>query len=507
LPSLNSSFEKLAKGAGLSFIGQVVSTGFKYFTQVILAWLLGVEFFGLYTLGLAIYQLAELVSRMGLEIGAVRYVAIYIDKNDERRLKGTLLLAISLPIISGLLVGVLLFLGASPIANQIFNAPELAPIVRVFAIAIPLGACVTVGAFATTGFQITNYRVYVWDILLPFINLLFAILLCQMGFGAEGAAFAWLVAVICTTGITFYFIYKLFPKVYRRYPKPIFEIRRLLSFSLPLSFGTLLWLVLIWTDILMLGYFRPPAEVGIYRAASQSAFLMILFTRSLVTIFSPMIASLYSKGNLAEISQVFQTAARWNFTLTLPLFLILTISSKDILQMFGAEFVPGWLPLVVLSVGQLTRSGAGNLAVHMLTMSGHQNLKLFGDLASAGVNIALNALLIPRWGAMGAAFATAISIAGVNSLQVFQVHRVLGVTAYGLSFLKPLTAGTAAFFCGLALQVWLGQLHFLLSATLTAVIVTLVYSVLLVGMKLEETDQILLNKIYSKMGFSRVNVD
>lgn len=503
MPSLNSTFEKLAKGAGLSFVGQIVSTGLKYFTQVALAWILGVELFGLYTIGLAIYQLAELFSRMGLEIGAIRYVAIYLDKNDERRLKGTLLLAVGLPIISGLLVGILLFLGSSPIANQIFDAPKLVPILQIFAIAIPLGSCVTVGAFATTGFQITTYRVYIWDILLPLINLLFAVLLCQMGFGVEGAAFAWLIAVILATAATFYFIYKLFPKVFRKDPKPIFEIRQLLSFSLPLSFGTLLWLVLIWTDILMLGYFRPPAEVGIYRAASQSAFLMILFTRSLVTIFLPMIASLYSQGNLAEISQVFQTAARWNFTLTLPLFLMLTISSKDILHLFGAEFVPGWLPLVVLSVGQLTRSGAGNLAVHMLTMSGHQNLKLLGDLASAGINILLNILLIPRWGATGAAFATAISIAGINSLQVFQVHRVLGVTAYGLSFLKPLIAGTVAFLCGLALQPWLEQFHFLLSAIITAGVVTLLYSALLVGMKLEKSDQILLNKIYSKMGISR----
>ncbi|PSO64849.1 MAG: polysaccharide biosynthesis protein, partial [Cyanobacteria bacterium QH_2_48_84] len=52
MESLDAAVKKIAKGAGISFVGKVASTGFKYLTQVILAWLLGAELFGLYTLGI-----------------------------------------------------------------------------------------------------------------------------------------------------------------------------------------------------------------------------------------------------------------------------------------------------------------------------------------------------------------------------------------------------------------------------------------------------------------------
>ncbi|NEQ16479.1 MAG: oligosaccharide flippase family protein, partial [Moorea sp. SIO3E2] len=108
---INATFNKFVKGAGLSFLGQVISTAFKYVTQVVLAWLLGAEVFGLYTLAMIIYQLGELFSRMGLETGAIRYVSIHHGTDDNGRLKGVLLQGIGLPFLSGIVFGIGLFLG------------------------------------------------------------------------------------------------------------------------------------------------------------------------------------------------------------------------------------------------------------------------------------------------------------------------------------------------------------------------------------------------------------
>ena len=318
MASFNKSFQKLLTGAGFSFAGQIISTGFKYFTQVTFAWLLGTELFGLYTLGLVFYQFGDLFSRIGLEIGAVRYVSIHNAAGDTRRLKGVLLQSIGLPFFNGIVLGIFLFLTSDFIAGEIFNQPALASLLRLFAIAIPFGASMTAGVFASTGFQTIKYRVYVWDILVPLANLLLAILLSVVGLKLVGVTLAWLLSLAIGLGATVYFLNHLFPEILNSNIKPIFESKQLIKFSLPLSFGTFLWFLLIWTDILMLGYFQSASQVGIYRAASQTAFLMILFTRSIVTIFSPMIATLYSQGKLEEVGQLFNAAARWNFTLTLP---------------------------------------------------------------------------------------------------------------------------------------------------------------------------------------------
>ncbi|MBE9169014.1 oligosaccharide flippase family protein [Pleurocapsales cyanobacterium LEGE 06147] len=494
--------EALAKGAGFSFVGQIISTGIKYGAQIALAWFLGVDAFGIYTLGLAIYQLGELFSRLGLELGAVRYASIYQGNGDTRRLKGILLQAVGLPLLSGLCLGGILYLTADAIAQTFFDEPQLAGALRLFAFTIPIGASGTSAAFASTGFQTTKYRVYAWDLLLPLANLLLIVLFGEIGLGLWGTALAWLLASSVCLILTLYFLYRLFPDIINQRIQPIFESKRLLSFSLPLSFGTLLWLVLIWTDILMLGYFWPASEVGIYRAASQTAFLMILFNRSLIMMFSPMIANLYNQGDLKEMKQLFQTATRWNFSLTLPIFLVLAVTSKQILQIFGAEFGTGWLLLIILAAGQLTRAGAGGLAMHILTMSGHQYLKLYGDCLLAGINIALNFLLIPQWGAMGAAIATGLSMAGVNFIQLAQVKRILKIQVYSRNYLKPILAGAIAGLIGFVVQFWLNQFHFFLSTSISTLVITLLYVGLMLMFGLEEADRTILKKILNRFGLS-----
>ncbi len=494
MASLNNSFHKLAKGAGVSFAGQIVSTAFKFLTQITLAWLLGAKFFGIYTLGLVIYQIGDMFARMGLEIGAVRYVSIHYGSDDKQRLKGVLLQTIGLPFINGILLGIAVFLSSDVIAHKIFNTPELVPIIKIFAIAIPFGASMTTGVFATTGFHTTKYRVYIWDILIPFINLLLAVLFCTIGWELWGAGLAWLLALILGSANTLYCIYKIFPEIVHGKIKPIFESKQLLKFSLPLSFGTFLWFFLIWTDIVLLGYFRTADEVGIYRAASQTAFLMILFTRSFVTIFTPMIATLYSQGKHEEVEKLFRKTSRWNFAFTVPLFLILVIASKELLSLFGSEFANGALPLAILAAGQLMNSGAGGFSMHLLTMSGHQYLKLYGDLALAVINVILNITLIPHWGLVGAAVATAISIAGVKLFQVIQVQRILNIRSSDWSFLKTIGAAIISALGGFTIHAYFQSLHFLLLLIITAATIVIIYFAILILMGLEKEERVVLEK-------------
>ena len=68
---------EIARGGGIAFAGRVIGTGIRYCTQICTAWLLGVKLFGIYSLGMAFYQLIGLLAELGLEEGSVRYVSIY----------------------------------------------------------------------------------------------------------------------------------------------------------------------------------------------------------------------------------------------------------------------------------------------------------------------------------------------------------------------------------------------------------------------------------------------
>lgn len=505
-PELDETLERLtervAKGAGVTFIGKVIGTGLKYTTQVVMARLLGARVFGLYALGKVIYHLGQLISEMGLYAGAVRYVSIYHGVGDMRRLKGVLLQAVGLSFFGGLGLGAVLFLNSGPIAQEFFSKPELASALWIFAMALPFGASMTVAAVATTGFKTTKYLIYVQELVQPFTNLLLFALLFSFGLKLSGAVAAWLLASILGLAAALYFVRKIFPAVTLKEIKPIFKGKQLFNFSIPLAFGDFLEYILLWTDTLMLGYFRSAAEVGIYRAASQTALLLTISLVSLDTIFAPMIADLYNRRKFDKMGQLFKTTTRWSFTLTLPLFLVVGMAGQDILRIFGQAFAVAWLPLLVLDLGQLVNTGTGGVG-YMLVMSGHQYLKLLGDLALATTNIVLNLVLIPRWGLLGAAAATGISIAGMNLLRMVQVYVTLGVQAYDRSYLKVVAAGVLAALSGLGVHYWLPPVHFPFLAIITTGVVLSVYTISLWRMGFEEADKIILEKIRKRLSLSK----
>jgi O-antigen/teichoic acid export membrane protein len=496
--ALDGDLTTVAKGAGIAFIGKASGTGFKYLTQVVLARFLGPALFGIFALGMVVYEVTELFSSMGLVAGAVRYVAIHHGSEDLQRLKGVIIQVIWLPFLGGGILGAVIFLASDIIAQDIFGKPALAIVLRILAIALPFWASTIVAARATTGFQTTKYLVYIKEFIQPLANLFLVALLCFIGLKLLGATLAWVLSFVLGFAAIFYFIKKVFPPVFEKSVKPVFETRELLKFSLPLAIGDLFLFFFLRIDILMVGYFLASSEVGVYRAASQTALLLLIFLTSFNYIFAPLIADVFKKGDEERMRQLFKTVTRWSFSLTLPIFLIVGIGAENILRLFGSGFSPGWLPLVILGAGQLVNAGSGGVAL-MLIMSGHQYHKLFGDLVAVALNLVLNLTLIPRWGIVGAAVAAGTSIAGVNLMRIIQVYFILRVHAYNWHYLKVVGVGLVAALGGLAVKNFIHVGHFLLSILLIAVMVILVYVPLFWRICLEETDRIVLTKIKEKL--------
>lgn len=496
--AINHELEIVAKGAGIAFSGKVIGTGVKFITQVLIARLLGSKLLGIYSLGIVIHEVAALFSRIGLLHGALRYVSIHHGMEDSRRLKGVLVYAICLPWLGGLIIGTGLFLTSGYVAREVFGKPELALVLRVFSIALPFWASIIVTARSTTGFQTTKYLVYIKEYFQPLMNLLLVVVLCSIGLGLFGATLAWTLSVILGLAIAIYFVGKIFPPFLQKDVKPVFEGKKLIKYSLPLVFGELLVFILFRVDTLMLGYFRSASEVGVYHALSQTSLIVIIFYISFVNIFAPFIADLFNKGEKEKMSQLFKDVARWNFSLTMPLFLIIIIGGQDILHLFGPDFKIGWIPLIILSAGQLVSAGTGGVSL-MLVMSGHQYLKVFGDFALVVTNVSLNIFLIPKWGILGAAAATAISIAGVSLLMVILVYRTLNIHPYSWSYLKAIGAGAVAAIIGFIILQSLPSIHPIPSLMFKAATMILAYIALLCVMHFEESDKFILRKIRERL--------
>ncbi len=104
-------------------------------------------------------------------------------------------------------------------------------------------------------------------------------------------------------------------------------------------------------------------------------------------------------------------------------------------------------------------------------MTGHQNVVMVSTAGSAAAALALSLLLIPGYGLLGAAAATAAALVLANVATLFFVRRRLGYWPYGRRYVKPVVAGlaAAAATCAIrpALPGWEGLPALLVFAPLT----------------------------------------
>jgi O-antigen/teichoic acid export membrane protein len=489
------------KGAGIAFHGKIVGTGVRYFTQIVLARFLGVYLYGIFALGIVVGEVAALLARMGLQTGAIRYVSIYRSKGDDNKLKGVLLTSIVLPLFFGAILGIAIFLTSTRIAQDIFNTPELALVLQILSLSIPFWTCMIIIARSTTGFLTTKYLVLLREYIQPFVNLILVIIFYLLGHKLIGATWAWVLSFMLGFAFALFYLRRIFPGLTQKHIQSSLDVGRLLRFSLPLAFGDFFLFFLTRVDILILGYYQPPSDVGVYRAASQTALLLLVFLVSFNNIFAPMIAEIFHVGDHERLKQLFRVITRWSFILSLPFFLIIIVNAKNILNLFGSKFVMGWLALVILAAAQLINASTGGIA-NVLTMSGHQYQKLLGDIVIVCVHITLNLILIPRWGILGASVATGLSIATVNLLRVIQVYLTLGFHAYSLDFLKVVGVGIFSGAIGTLVPKFLPADRSLLSLLVTTSVVILVYSGLILWKCLEKTDMLILKEIQNKLKFS-----
>ncbi len=191
-------------------------------------------------------------------------------------------------------------------------------------------------------------------------------------------------------------------------------------------------------DLLMLGLLdAPPDSIGHFSAAQNLALAPGLFAM----VFTPMlIASLgraEKNGNKTEVMRLRSGSTRlaWGlWALAIP---VAAGSDRLVTLLFGAGFAPSGPLLALLAVA------GGSLVVLSVWSAqevarGRHRRPLAAVLPMLGVALALHWVLIPRFGALGAAWSTAASacLAAV-------VAQALGAPGLKRKLIEIIIAGTA----------------------------------------------------------------
>jgi len=428
----------MARGTGVALVGGLLGSVVGWFGQLLLARLLGPESFGSYSIGLAIDSIAAQLSTIGLASATIYFVARYKQK-EAAKARDVLVQAIGTSLLTGLIVGLVLFLLSPLIAKHFFHRPDLVPMLRIFTLSIGFAAGFLIARAATTVSYQLSYRVFL-DLFSNGSFLLLFLILYVLGGRLGGAAVAFLMSTVLGFGASAYALVRLYPDFFAASSRSTLVLDELLAYSMPAFAASLFWAPRGWMDRLLLGYFRPPTEVGLYQAASQSVSPLYMVSFAVSSIAAPMIASLYNRGERARLEDAFRVSSKWILYSTLVVFIAIAAGPSDVLKMFfGARYEGGAAALMILSIGAVIDSADGT-ALSMLLLTGHQKILLRISAVSLILQFGLDLFLIPRYGIVGAAMAeVGVSIMLSTSMLV-AVKRLFGMSPYDGRYLKGLLA-------------------------------------------------------------------
>lgn len=188
-----------------------------------------------------------------------------------------------------------------------------------------------------------------------------------------------------------------------------------------------------YADIMLLGIFVPKDQIGLYKVAVQAGLLGIIGLQAAQILTQPYIARFYAQGDMRKLRRVLRAASRWAFLLSSIIFIIVAVAGRRIITLvFGHAYVASYAPLLILISGQLVNSFFGVVNI-LLEMTGNQKKSALAFAIGAVSNVLLNLILIPLFGIIGSAAATAMSTVIWNLLLWRFAHTRLGLNSTALA--------------------------------------------------------------------------
>lgn len=180
--------------------------------------------------------------------------------------------------------------------------------------------------------------------------------------------------------------------------------------------------------ILVLGLLGSSEGVAALRVADRGAALIAFPLMAVNMVIAPQVALAAKSGTWDRLQALSTRAARIAFALAIPIAMPMFVFPAALIRtVFGADYAAiAAVPLGVLAIGQLVSALFGPVGT-LLTMSGHASDTLLGQGLALVANALVAVVLVPSFGALGAAIAASVGLVASNGMLGWMLTRRLRV--------------------------------------------------------------------------------
>ena len=381
---------------------------------------IGAEGLGIINLSFKIVQILMIVGLLGMPQVILKEVAIAHNQKDLKQIGNVMY---SVYLINGIitfLLSIVVIVTAPWISENLFHEPSLTwPLIIAVIVMTPMvfSRIFSAGLIGYRKIWQSNLVDQTLSIAITGVSLLM-IWFFNVPITVNTVAVAYAIGRIgVTLSIGIYW-----RTIYRNKTKRDYIGKLLFNTAKHLIFISAATVLMDSIDMIFLGLFENSDQIGIYAVAKRISLLTIFFLQVTNSTISPKIAALYDEGRFKEIETMVMRITRGLMIIGISVLLVFIFFGKQILSLWGTEFVESYVILIILTVGQLVNIGTG-AASFILIMTGNEIVQKNISLIFLAINLVLTIVLIHLFGVTGAAIASAFTIAGINIVKIIYINK------------------------------------------------------------------------------------
>lgn len=415
----DKKFAEILTGSSWAFSAHVIAAGMGMASSIIIARAYGAGVMGIVAVLDSFLTLATILTVLGMDTSILRLIPEHLVKySPTSAFKVYRKAQYFVAGISVLTSGLLLF-ASGFIAETVFSKAHLKFYFALAAVFIVFISLTQLNTQAVRGLRLI--RVFAYMQILPSLTkLLILIPITIFFFHRDNPIYAMFASMAFTALAGAWIMDRAFKA--KTGPNDIVHdmpLKNILAISLPMLLTATMTFVIGQTGVIMLGIFRPEAEVGYYSVAVRLASLTSFILSAINTMAAPKFAELYHGNKMDELFHIAKKSTKLIFWTTIPILFFLILFGKPALSLlFGPDFMVAYWAMFFLALGQLVNSISGSTGIFM-NMTGHQIVFRNVMFMAAVINVILNLILIPGLGIYGAA------LAGMSSLIFWNVYLLI----------------------------------------------------------------------------------
>jgi O-antigen/teichoic acid export membrane protein len=222
------------------------------------------------------------------------------------------------------------------------------------------------------------------------------------------------------------------------------EITNYSFFSILSGFANIL---VLNVDVLMVTAILGLSATGIYTTAFYIGLIIEIPRRAISQISIPQISENINNNDINQIEKSFKLVSIHQLIIGVFLYLLIILNLDNIFNIIpnSENFISGKNIVYIIGLSKLIIMTSG-FSSELIMMSKYYKFNVITITILAILSVVLNYILIPKFGMIGAAYASLLSILIFNFIKLIFIKIKIGISPFSNKTIIPIILGIIIFF-------------------------------------------------------------